>query len=82
MHARHQLVLLSSLRAGQKARVCRILGQPEHVHRLEEFGLRRDAVIEVFRSGNPCIVRLGGGKICLRVDNSLNVLVEPTAASA
>jgi hypothetical protein len=35
----------------------------------------------MFRSGNPCILRLAGNKICLRSDDLLHVLVEPMAAS-
>lgn len=60
-----------------------IVGQPDHVHRLEEFGLRRGIEIEMFRPGNPCIVRLAGNKVCIRIDHLLDVLVCPldTAAS-
>ena len=34
----------------------------------------------MFRSGNPCILRLAGNKICLRSDELLSVMVEPIAA--
>lgn len=57
----------------------RILGHPDHVHRLEEFGLRRGIKIEMFRPGNPCIIRLAGNKVCLRDDSLLRVMVEPLA---
>ena len=73
----NRMVPLESLRAGQSARVGRVLGQPDHVHRLEEFGLRRGTLVEMFRPGNPCILRLGGNKVCLRVGERLNVLVQP-----
>ena len=71
-----RLVPLCRLSAGQSARVGRILGRPDHVHRLEEFGLRRGIQIEMFRPGNPCILRLAGNKLAIRVDDLLNVLVE------
>jgi Fe2+ transport system protein FeoA len=71
-------VPLSSLIAGQSARICKVLGQPDHVHRLEEFGLRDGTKIQMFRQGNPCIIRLGGNKVCIRSDDLLSVLVEPT----
>jgi hypothetical protein len=34
----------------------------------------------MFRPGNPCIIRLAGHKVCLRGDDRLHVMVEPTAA--
>jgi Fe2+ transport system protein FeoA len=71
---------LHRLPAGRSAHIVDILGNPEHVHRLEEFGLRDGTRIEMFRPGNPCIIRLAGAKVCLRSDDRLNVMVEPTAA--
>jgi len=70
---------LSQLPAGRAAVVSRILGQPDHVHRLAEFGLRGGTRIEMFRPGNPCIIRLGATKVCLRADDLFCVLVEPVA---
>lgn len=71
------VVPLSRLRPGQVGEVVRVLGRAEDVHRLEEFGLRHGARVEVFRQGRPCILRLGGGKVCLRADRSLKILVVP-----
>lgn len=42
-----------------------------------EFGFRGGATVEMLRSGNPCIVRLAGNKVCLRSDERLSVLVDP-----
>jgi len=70
---------LSDLGVGQSAFVGRISGQADQVHRLEEFGLRGGARIEMFRRGNPCILRMAGNKICFRPDDLLRVLVEPEA---
>jgi Fe2+ transport system protein FeoA len=61
--------------------VARVFGHPDHVHRLEEFGLRRGTRIEMFRPGNPCIIRLAGSKVCFRADELLSVMVEPVAPS-
>jgi ferrous iron transport protein A len=66
---------LELLRAGQFARISRVSGHPDHVHRLEEFGLRGGTRIEMFRPGNPCIIRLAGNKICLRPDKRLHIQV-------
>ena len=74
-------VPLGELISGQTAQVRRITGEPDRVHRLEEFGLRGGIRIEMFRSGNPCIIRMAGNKVCLRADNMLRVLVEPDSIS-
>ena len=75
------LIPLNRLKAGQSAQVTRIVGPLEHVHRLEEFGLRRGITIQMFRSGNPCIVRMAGNKVCLRSGKLLNVLVKQNGSS-
>ena len=69
----HRVIPLRLLPAGRCARIAQVLGQPDHVHRLEEFGLRGGPKIEMFRPGNPCILRLAGNKICLRSDELLSV---------
>lgn len=71
---------IGQLAPGQAAHVSRVVGLADFVHRLEEFGLRRGIRVEMFRRGNPCILRLSGGKICLRSDEMLNVLVTPASA--
>jgi Fe2+ transport system protein FeoA len=71
---------LQRLPAGHFAHIVEIVGHSDHVHRLREFGLSSGTKIEMFRAGNPCIIRLAGNKVCLRADDRLNVLVEPSAA--
>jgi len=68
---------LGQLRTGQTARISRIHGLPDHVHRLEEFGLRGGICIEMFRPGNPCIIRIAGSKICFRAEDGLSISVVP-----
>ena len=68
---------LQQLRTGQAARISRISGPADHVHRLEEFGLRGGTRIEMFRRGNPCIIRMAGNKICFRAEVGLSVSVVP-----
>jgi Fe2+ transport system protein FeoA len=68
---------LQQLEPGQAARISRVVGQAECVHRLKEFGLCDGVRIEMFRPGNPCILRLAGNKICFRADERLDVLVIP-----
>jgi Fe2+ transport system protein FeoA len=81
MMPHRQPVPLKQLAVGHAAHIRRIVGHPDHVHQLEEFGLRGGTKIEMFRRGNPCIIRLAGNKICLRADDLLHVLVEPVAAT-
>lgn len=75
MHLAAPLIPLHELAPGQTAYIGRIVGQVEHVHRLEELGLQQGMRVEMFRAGNPCILRLAGNKVCLRADNRVNVLV-------
>ena len=77
MDAVDALIPLNHLTAGQSARVGHIVGEADHVHRLEEFGLVGGTRIQMFRRGNPCIIRLAGNKVCLRADDLLDVLVKP-----
>ena len=49
---------LNELLTGQWAHVSRIAGEPDDVHRLQEFGLRGGTRIQMFRRGNPCIFRM------------------------
>jgi len=69
------VVSIRQLEAGQKARVEELVGDDDYVHRLEELGLRSGTYLEVFRAGNPCILRTVGGKLCLRSDDRLDILV-------
>jgi Fe2+ transport system protein FeoA len=74
-----ELIPLPLLSAGQCAWVDRIIGRPDEVHRLEELGLRGGAAIEMLQGGSPCIIRLGGQKLCLRSDELASVLVRSGA---
>lgn len=76
-----EVIPLNRLTVGQSAEVSRIVGPVEHVHRLEEFGLRSGTPIQMFRSGTPCILRMAGGKVCLREDRLLSVLVKRNGTS-
>jgi len=71
-----RVIPLERLKNGQSAEVTHIDGPAEHVHRLEEFGLRSGCAIQMFRSGNPCILCMAGGKFCLRPDELLKIFVK------
>ncbi len=71
------MIPLSVLAIGAKAEVSVVLGPPEQVHRLEEMGLRDGTNVEMLQPGSPCIIRLGGQKLCFRADDLVSVLVRP-----
>jgi Fe2+ transport system protein FeoA len=71
------LIPIGRLGPGESAVIGRIVGRADDVLRLEEFGLRSGTAVEMFRPGNPCILRVAGSKVCLRAHRSLAVLVVP-----
>ena len=77
----HDLIPLSALRAGQTGLVEQVVGVPEQVRRMEELGMRDGATVEMIQSGNPCIVHLGGQKLCFRGNDILSVLVRLGASA-
>ena len=70
-----ELMPISALRAGQIAEVGQLIGTESHVRRLQELGLRVGAILQMVRSGSPCILRVDGSTLCFRDDDSLRVLV-------
>jgi ferrous iron transport protein A len=74
------LVPLACLPVGQTATIQQVLGNSHLVHRLHEMGLRGGVRVEMVQSGTPCIIRLGGQKLCLRADEITSVLVGQRAS--
>jgi ferrous iron transport protein A len=72
-----EVLPITQLRRGEVAEISQVLGSPEQVRRLEELGLRGGVQLEIVQSGSPCIVRVGGAKLCFRHDELLRVLVTP-----
>jgi ferrous iron transport protein A len=72
----HSLVPLNLLAVGQVGIVREIVGDAQHVHRLDEIGLRRGCAVEVLQAGRPCIIRLTGQTFCFRDDEQTRILVE------
>ena len=66
---------LALLARGQRGEVSELVGAADHVHRLEELGLRRGSLVEMLQAGSPCIVRLAGNKLCIRDADLFGVLV-------
>ena len=69
------LIPLALIPAGRGAHVEHVSGNPDHVRRLGEMGLRDGRRIEMLQPGSPCIIRLEGHKLCFRADDTTSVLV-------
>ena len=66
---------LDRLRAGESARVAQLVGAADQVQRLEELGLRQGQPLKMVQPGTPCIIELGGSRLCFRGGETLGVLV-------
>lgn len=73
---------LDCLRPGEWAEVRDVSGEPSWVARLAELGLRVGARLRMVRDGSPCLVQIGGGRLSLRGDASLTILVRPVGPDA
>lgn len=73
------LIPLRMLVPGQTGQIGQILGCPDHVHRLEELGLRTGTQVQMVQSGSPCIIQLAGNRLCFRQNDAFSVLVQPGA---
>jgi Fe2+ transport system protein FeoA len=71
----HDLLPLHMLPPGSRALIGQLVGRAEEVHRLEELGLRVGTPVEMVQAGSPCIIRLGGSKLCFRDNEAVGVLV-------
>lgn len=73
----HDLIPLQMVSTGKRARIAELVGSADHIHRLEEMGLRRGTDFQVVKSGSPCIVRVAGSKLAIREADLFGVLVRP-----
>jgi Fe2+ transport system protein FeoA len=70
---------ISILACGEIGRVEQLVGDIEDVRRLEEMGLRRGQEVQMVQPGSPCIVRVGGSRLCFRQAEGLGVMVAAEA---
>ena len=75
-----ELLPLNLMVRGQHALIEQLVGRADHVHRLEELGLRAGVSVEMLQPGIPCIVRVADQKLCFRDADLLNVIVRPAVA--
>jgi ferrous iron transport protein A len=72
---------LECLRPGEWAEVCDVSGEPGWVGRLAELGIRVGTRLQMLRDGSPCLVRVDGGRLSLRGQAGMQVLVRPVGGS-
>ena len=75
-----QILPIECLRPGEWAEVCDVAGEPDWIGRLAELGVRIGCRIQMLRSGSPCLIQVGGGRLSLRGEQSVGVLVRPEGA--
>ncbi len=73
---------LELLRAGERAEIADVLGEPGWVTRMAELGLRVGSHLQMLRSGSPCLLEVGNSRLSLRGDHRLQILVRPLARVA
>jgi Fe2+ transport system protein FeoA len=74
------LLPLDLMKAGESASIVELTGESSLVHRLQEMGLRSGAVIRMLSPGAPCVVALGGKRLSLRLNGSLDIFVAVPSA--
>jgi ferrous iron transport protein A len=76
------LLPLELVRPGHWADVAEVWGEPSWVVRMAELGIRTGCRLLVLRSGSPCLLQVGGTRLCLRGEQAMQILVRPVAATA
>ena len=73
------LMPLDMLRAGETAEVAEVSGHESWVGRLAELGIRVGCRLRVVQPGSPCLLDVGGCKLCLRGGECSSILVRPVS---
>ena len=76
------LLPLEMLQAGEWADVEDVSGEPEWVGRMAELGVRSGCRLQVLQPGSPCLLQVGGCRLCLRGACRMQILVRPVTAAA
>jgi ferrous iron transport protein A len=75
------LLPLEMLQAGEWADVENVSGEPEWVGRMAELGVRNGCRLQVLQPGSPCLLQIGGCRLCLRSECLMQILVRPLTAA-
>jgi len=69
---------LSSLRTGEAAAIVSIAASQASAKRLADMGFVRGALVEMIRTGRPCLVRIGATCVGLGADHQRSIGVQRT----
>jgi Fe2+ transport system protein FeoA len=69
---------LSSLRTGEAAAIVSIAASQASAKRLADMGCVRGALVEMIRTGRPCLVRIGATCVGLGADHQRSIGVQRT----
>jgi Fe2+ transport system protein FeoA len=72
---------LEFLESGDWAEVEHVLGEPAWVCRMAEMGVRAGCRLRVLQPGSPCLLDVGGCRLCLRGECLMQILVRPLRAA-
>ncbi|MCS7271888.1 MAG: ferrous iron transport protein A [Gemmataceae bacterium] len=66
---------LDMLRTGDWGEVTEVAAPSAIAQRLAELGVRTGSRIRVLQAGTPCLLDVGGCKLCLRADDCSQIYV-------
>ena len=69
---------LSSLKSGEAAAIISIAASQASAKRLADMGFVRGALVEMIRTGKPCVVRIGSTCVGLGADHQRSIGVQRT----
>ena len=67
---------------GDWADVADVSGEAGWVGRMAELGVRAGCRLRVLQPGSPCLLQVGGCRLCLRGECLMQILVRPVASAA
>jgi Fe2+ transport system protein FeoA len=75
------LLPLELLGSGEWADIAEVSGEPSWVCRMAELGVRTGCRLQVLQPGSPCLLQVGGCRLCLRGECAAQILVRPVRAA-
>ncbi len=78
MNGLEALERLSALDSGEAAAIVSIAASQTSAKRLADMGFVRGAVVEMIRTGSPCLVRIGATCVGLGADHQRSIGVQRT----
>ena len=71
-----RILPIELLRSGERGVIHDLYGDEAVVHRLSEMGLRTGVSFRMVQPGSPCILCVGEHRLTVRLDPSLQILVD------